>query len=224
MSKILVVAAHPDDETLGCGGTIARHVSQGDEVGIITLTNGVSARTGVAKKDLINREEAAKKAIDLLGAKWIGRGNFCDNGMDKTPLLEIIKYIESFKETFYPDIIYSHTAQDLNVDHRVVTTAVLTAFRPQPEETYKEIRLFEVPSSTDFTTESLHGIFTPNLFIDIQDFINIKIEALNFYDEEMREYPHTRSYMNIETVAKYRGASVGIPYAEAFQIVRRIHR
>jgi len=144
--------------------------------------------------------------------------------MDKTPLLEIIKYIESFKETFYPDIIYSHTAQDLNVDHRVVTTAVLTAFRPQPEETYKEIRLFEVPSSTDFTTESLHGIFTPNLFIDIQDFINIKIEALNFYDEEMREYPHTRSYMNIETVAKYRGASVGIPYAEAFQIVRRIHR
>ena len=154
----------------------------------------------------------------------MGRGDFSDNGMDKPPLLDIIKYIESYKETYYPDIIYSHTPHDLNVDHRVVTTAVLTAFRPQPEEAYQEIRLFEIPSSTDFTAESLHGTFIPNLFIDIEDFINIKIEALKLYDVEMREYPHTRSYTNIETVAKYRGASVGISYAEAFQIVRSIQR
>ena len=211
MSKILVVAAHPDDETIGCGGAIARHVSEGDEVGIITLTNGVSARV-------------AEKAMNLLGAKWIGQGDFSDNGMDKNPLLEIIKYIEDIKETFYPDIIYTHTPHDLNIDHRVTTSAVLTAFRPQPEESYQEIRLFEEPSSSDFTTESLHGSFAPNLFIDITNFITFKMEALKFYDTEMREYPHSRSYMNVETVAKYRGASVGIPLAEAFQIVRSIQR
>ena len=224
MSKILVVAAHPDDETIGCGGAIARHVSEGDEVGIITLTNGVSARVGANKKDELNRRDAAEKAMNLLGAKWIGQGDFSDNGMDKNPLLEIIKYIEDSKETFYPDIIYTHTPHDLNIDHRVTTSAVLTAFRPQPEESYQEIRLFEEPSSSDFTTESLHGSFAPNLFIDITNFITFKMEALKFYDTEMREYPHSRSYMNVETVAKYRGASVGIPLAEAFQIVRSIQR
>ncbi len=224
MSKILVIAAHPDDETIGCGGTIARHISQGDEVGIITLTNGVNARTGATKKDAENRKKAGEKAINLLGAEWIGKGDFYDNSMDENPLLEIIKFIESYKDSYYPEIIYTHTPHDLNVDHRVTASAVLTAFRPQPEESYQEIRLFEEPSSSDFTTDSLHGLFIPNLFIDITDFMTFKMEALKFYDTEIREYPHSRSYINIETVAKYRGASVGIPYAEAFQIVRSIQR
>ena len=224
MSKILVVAAHPDDETIGCGGTIAKHVSGGDEVGIITLTNGVSARTGANKEDQLKRTEAAEKAMNLLGAEWIGKGDFSDNGMDENPMLEIIRFIESYKDSFYPEIIYTHTSHDLNVDHRVTTTAVLTAFRPQPEESYKEIRLFEESSSSDFTADSLHGSFKPNLFIDITNFMTFKMEALKFYDTEMREYPHSRSYMNIESVAKYRGASVGIPYAEAFEIARSIQR
>lgn len=222
--SILVIAAHPDDETIGCGGAIIKHKCDGDEVNILTLTDGVGSRLGADDNDLKVRNDAAKSAIDILGANWIGAGNFSDNNMDSVPILEIIKFIESFKKNFYPDIIYTHSPSDLNIDHTITAKATLTAFRPEPQEKYSEIRFFEIASSTDFTLKQLNDRFEPNLFINIKDFIDKKIEALKCYEIEMRDYPHSRSYEKIKSLAEYRGAQSGLEYAEAFEIVRKIDR
>ena len=144
--------------------------------------------------------------------------------MDSVPILEIIKFIESFKKNFYPDIIYTHSPSDLNIDHTITAKATLTAFRPEPQEKYSEIRFFEIASSTDFTLKQLNDRFEPNLFINIKDFIDKKIEALKCYEIEMRDYPHSRSYEKIKSLAEYRGAQSGLEYAEAFEIVRKIDR
>ncbi len=222
--KILVIASHPDDETLGCGATIARHVHEGADVGIITLTNGVSSRDNELKIDAKKRNTAAKKAINLLGARWIGAGDFPDNKIDSVPLIDVVKYIESFKRSFYPNIIYVHSPTDLNIDHRIAASATLTAFRPQPNESYSEIRFFEVPSSSDFTVKQLEGKFEPNLYININDYWEKKLEALKFYEMEMHLSPHSRSYEKIKSLAEYRGSQSGINLAEAFEVVRRIIR
>lgn len=225
MSKsILIIAAHPDDETIGCGGTILRHVSSGDIVNVITLTDGVSSRDSVKDNDNKHRNESALKAMKILGANWIGSGNFPDNNMDTIPILDVIKFIESFKEKYYPDIIYTHSPNDLNIDHGITATAALTAFRPEPNEKYTEIRFFEVASSSDFSVKQLNEKFEPNLYINIKDFLSKKIEALKCYHREMRDYPHSRSYKKIESLAEYRGAQSGLVLAEAFEIVRKIDR
>tara|TARA_B100000963_G_C22598601_1_gene659135 strand:- start:379 stop:1077 length:699 start_codon:yes stop_codon:yes gene_type:complete len=222
--SVLIIVAHPDDETIGCGGTILKHVSEGDTVNVITLTDGVSSRSSVSFEDNKARNEAAVNAINALGANWIGSGEFPDNNMDSIPILKIIKFVESFKESFYPDIIYTHSPSDLNVDHTIAAKATLTAFRPEPKETYSEIRFFEIASSTDFSIKQLNKRFEPNLFINIENFISKKIKALQHYDMEMRDYPHSRSYKKIESLAEYRGSQSGLPCAEAFEVVRKIRR
>ncbi len=223
-NKVLVVASHPDDETIGCGGTIAKHVYEGDKVSIITLTNGVSSRSESNDGDQKIRKDAATAAINSLGADWLAAGDFPDNRIDKIPIIEVIQFIEEQKKFFYPDIIYVHSPTDLNIDHRIAAEAVLTAYRPQPEESYSEIRFFEIASSSDFTVKKLHNKFAPNLFINIEKFWEKKLEALKFYDLEMREDPHSRSYERIKILSKYRGAESGMNLAEAFEVVRRIIR
>ena len=129
--NILVVVAHTDDETLGLGGTIARHSSIGDSVYGIAMTDGVSARNNKTKQKIKNRKKASISAGKIIGLKWIKGGNFTDNALDSVPLLKIIKVIENAKSKINPSIIYTHSASDLNIDHRKVCEATLTAFRPQ---------------------------------------------------------------------------------------------
>ena len=222
--SVLIIAAHPDDETIGCGGTILKHINNGDTVNIITLTDGVSSRDSLSPSDEKERNIAANNAIKLLGANWVGCGSFPDNNMDSIPILQIIKFIESYKKEYYPNIIYTHSPNDLNVDHGIAAMATLTAFRPEPTEKYDEIRFFEVASSSDFSVTQLNNKFEPNLFININNFLEKKIKALECYDEEIRNYPHSRSYKKIEALAEYRGAQSGMNFAEAFEVVRRIER
>jgi len=222
--KILIIAAHPDDETIGCGGTIARHAYNGDEVGIITLTDGVNSRNNFNDEDVERRSKAAKNAMKRLNAKWITSGNFPDNQIDSVPLIDVIKFIESYKKAFYPDIIYVHSPSDLNIDHRIAASATLTAYRPQPSETYSEIRFYEVSSSTDYNVKQLEQKFAPNLYINIDNFWKNKLEALNEYDIEIHDDPHSRSYKKIKSLAEFRGSESGMQLAEAFEVVRRIIR
>jgi len=221
--KVLFIVAHPDDEALGLGGTIARHVQNGDEVYGISMTNGVGAR-GDNLTAIHNRIENSKKASEILGFKWINQYEFPDNAMDTVPLIEITKKIEEVKKTILPNIIYTHSSADLNIDHRIVSQATLTAFRPQPNELWQEIRTFEVPSATDFGHKSITGSFNPNLYIDISKTIQLKINALNIYFEEMRKFPHSRSFEGVKNLSLYRGSQVGILNSEAFEIIRRIER
>ena len=214
-SKVLVVAAHSDDEVLGCGGTLLRHFSQGDEVSIIFLTNGVGARGSDEGAEA--RKLSCKKVMNLLGVASFQQFNFPDNQLDTVPLLEIVKKVEEVVFSFSPDIIYTHYAEDLNVDHRVCSAAVSTACRPLPASRHRKIYGFEVNSSTEWSTSN---VFKPTYYVNIEDFLEQKIKLMGMYENEIRDFPHPRSFEAIRALAKWRGATAGFPAAEAFTVMQ----
>ncbi len=220
---VLIVVAHPDDETIGMGGSIKKHIFKGDEVYAISMTDGVGSRDLSSSKEVKSRIESAKLASSLLGFKWEKSYDFADNKLDSYPLLEVVKCVEEAKSKYDPTIVYTHSNADLNIDHRVIANAVLTAFRPQPNENCREIRLFEVPSATDYGNNIVTGFFKPNLFISLEKkHWEAKLSALKAYKNEIKEYPHSRSLESIQNLAKLRGNQIGVNMAESFQIVRKI--
>jgi len=222
MSKsILIVASHPDDEVLGCGGTIARHVEEGDKVNLIFMTNGVGSRLNSNNLSIKKRERSTKKAQSILGISSFCNLGFPDNSMDKIPLLRIVKKIEKNINKFKPDIIYTHHNGDLNIDHRLTHSAVMTACRPIPYSTIKAIYGFEILSSTEWSN-SRSSLFNPTYFVNISKQIKKKLKALDAYAFEMRNKPHSRSIRHAEILSEHRGYSVGINNAEAFEIYRII--
>ncbi len=225
MSKrILIIVAHTDDETIGMGGTIAKHKENGDEVFAISMTNGVSSRKNVNSKEINERVMAAKKAAKILNFNWLDNFDFPDNAMDKIPLINVVQKIERAKKQINPKIIYTHSFADLNIDHQIVCKATLTAFRPQDKEIYEEISCFETASSTDFSHESIAETFKPNKFVDIKKYLNKKTMAMKAYSSELKSFPHSRSLEGIKNLNAHRGTSVGLESAEAFQTLRSISR
>lgn len=216
---VLVVAAHTDDEALGCGGTIARHVAAGDVVHAVFLADGVTSRVGTNKSEFERREAAAKVAQQLLGIRSIDYLGLADNRLDAAALLDIVQPLEAVIQSRRPDIVYTHHSGDLNVDHRVAHKAVLTACRPLPDSTVREIYAFEVMSSTEWAGPGAVP-FIPTLHIDISEFLSVKLAALAAYELEMRAPPHSRNFAHVEHLARHRGHSVGVDAAEAFCVVR----
>jgi LmbE family N-acetylglucosaminyl deacetylase len=224
MSKtVLVVAAHPDDEALGCGGTMARHAAEGDSVYVLFMTNGVDARQNVNNNDAGVRSEAAEKACKILGAKEYIYYDFPDNRLDTVALLDITQSIEKVISRIQPEIIYTHHIGDLNIDHRRTHEAVMTACRPQPGFCVNELYAFEVLSATEWNTPNVNP-FIPNYFVDITTYIEDKLHSLKEYSLEMKSPPHTRSEKHIQSLAEHRGNSIGICYAEAFTLIRFIRK
>ena len=222
MKSILVVAAHPDDEVLGCGGFIANQVRSGDEVFITFLSDGVTSRPGnLGLQEIESRRNAARLASKVLGATDVSFGDFPDNKLDASPLLEVIKSIEAVVELVRPQIVLTHFGGDLNIDHRIVNQAVLTACRPTPDQGVKEVLFFEVPSSTEWQVPIEGEAFVPTWFEDISETLELKIKALTVYEHELREWPHPRSIKAVEHLAHWRGASCGVDAAEAFVLGRR---
>lgn len=223
MSKtILVVAAHADDEALGCSGTLARHASRGDKIHIILLTDGVSARNPdqIDPSAIARRRNAANTALGLLSVSSSAYGRFPDNQLDTVPFLNVVKFIEGVAQKICPDVVYTHDLDDLNVDHRICHQAVLTAFRPIPGSSVRAIYGFEVCSSTEWFFSK--PAFAPQRFVDISDFLETKRAVLTAYSEEMRPFPHARSIENVTALAKWRGATVGVDAAEAFSVIREV--
>jgi N-acetylglucosamine malate deacetylase 1 len=218
--NILVIAAHSDDEVLGCGGTIAKYAASGDEVHLMFMTNGVSSRN-VKIDEIKQRQKAAKEAAKILGVRSIQQFDFPDNKMDTVALLDVVQTIEGVISKLQPTIIYTHHIGDLNIDHQITNKALITACRPQPEFCVREIYAFEVLSSTEWQIPGVES-FCPNVFIDTTDYIDIKKQALNVYSEEMRETPHSRSIDNAIRLNTLRGNSVGLAYAEAFELIRHL--
>ena len=226
---ILVCAAHPDDELLGCAGTLLRHVEAGDKVIIVIMTEGESSRYEGTTNNRIKKAQSKLRqaAIDAhreLGAKESVFFNNPDNQMDSVPLLEIVKQLEPIIKTHQPDVIYTHHSGDVNIDHFVTCKAVITAARPLPDQSVTEIYAFETLSSTEWQPPSLGSTFEPNRFVDISEYLKKKIEILRFYDTEMREFPHPRSYAAVEHLARWRGSSAGLAAAEAFITLRKIEK
>lgn len=215
--KALVVAAHPDDEILGCGGTIHRLSSSGAKVDIVILADGEGSRREENPDSRISaREKQAAKAAAILGANKPQLLNLADQRLDTYPLLEIIQSIEDIVERIKPDIVLTHHGHDLNADHRICHQAVVTACRPLPGATFRGVYAFEVPSSTDFAFGKGSEGFQPSCFVDITQNFSAKMEALKCHEQEMRPAPHPRSYDLVDCLARLRGSEVGIHYAEAF--------
>tara|TARA_B100000795_G_C22705278_1_gene401307 strand:- start:178 stop:843 length:666 start_codon:yes stop_codon:yes gene_type:complete len=214
---ILVIAAHSDDEALGCSGVIARHVAEGDNVHLLFMTDGVASRSGSRDRD--NRLTSAHDASKILRVTSFTNLNFPDNQMDSIPLLGIVKEVENKISELQPEIIYTHHIGDLNVDHQITHKAVVTACRPQPSLCVEEIYAFEVLSSTEWSAPGVEP-FSPNVYIDITDYIDIKKQVLEVYSEEMHQPPHSRSIDNALRLNALRGNSVGMDYAEAFELIR----
>jgi LmbE family N-acetylglucosaminyl deacetylase len=226
--NVLIVAAHPDDEVLGCGGTIARHVAEGDSVGIVFFTDGVGARhiEGDARHepDQILRNESAIAAAAILGAAAPVNLGFPDNRLDSVDLLDLVQALEAKGRRIEPTVVYTHWFGDLNIDHRRVYQSVLTAFRPTDTSTVRQIRSFEIPSSTEWGDKSVTPQFNPTSYVDISSFLDVKLRAMEAYAQEMRSFPHPRSREAIEALARWRGAESGLMAAEAFVQIREIRR
>lgn len=223
--KVLVVAAHPDDEILGCGGTIVKHCKNGDEVRILIMAEGLTSRG--MHRDVVGNSEAldvlhasSHKAARIMGVGEVKLLSFPDNRMDSIDLLDVVKQIELVIDEYKPDIVYTHHAGDVNIDHKITHEAVVTACRPLPGQFVKTLLFFETVSSTEWQMSVVNKVFMPNWFVNIAEEFDKKIEALKCYESEMREYPHSRSYKAVEILAKYRGFCVGKEYVEAFEVGR----
>ena len=211
---ILIIAAHPDDEAIGCAGTIHKYVQNGYNVELLVATDGESARSK-KEQDKVDRKSALEKSANILGIKDIVQFDYPDNQLDTVPLLEIVKSIDAVIAKKRPEIIFTHYCNDLNIDHQIIHRATMTACRPQPKFCVREIYSYEIMSSTDWQLKN-DSFFSPNTYVDISNQIEIKREVLNIYKREMRDYPHSRSIENIINNSKVRGATVGVDFAEAF--------
>lgn len=225
--SVLVVAAHPDDEVLGCGGTIAKHSQQGDIVHVHILAEGATSRSqkrdrGAWQADLSILSEAADQAGKILGAQSVTLHAFPDNRMDGCELLDVVKVIEHAIAQHQPQMIYTHHSGDVNIDHRRIHEAVVTACRPTPGYPVKTLLFFEVASSTEWHVPGSALPFMPNWFVDISETLSLKLQALETYQSELRSWPHPRSLQAVEALALWRGASVGVAAAEAFILGRKI--
>jgi len=222
--KILIVAAHPDDEVLGCFGTVARLIKEGYEAYTLILGEGKTSRDEERivenKKDEIEElNHEIQNANNVIKIKKVFVESFPDNRFDSVDLLDIIKVISKVKDEVKPDIIFTHYEHDLNIDHQITYKAVITATRPMEGECVKEIYSFEILSSTEWNYPLS---FSPDTFYDITNTLDLKIAAMKEYESELCEYPHPRSLEGIELNAKYQGMRVGKKAVEAFKSIRVI--
>lgn len=226
-NTILVVAAHPDDEVLGCGATIARHAKAGDQVHVLILAEGLTSRSAQRDRNqaagaLSELAQAAEAANQLLGVASLQLHDFPDNRMDSLDRLDVIKAVEAAIDQHRPQLVYTHHAGDVNIDHRRIHEAVVTACRPTPNLPVDTLLFFEVASSTEWQTAGSGPAFLPNWFVDVTKTLELKLRALEAYRSEMRAWPHARSLEALEHLARWRGATVGVGAAEAFVLGRRL--
>lgn len=223
--SILIFAAHPDDEVLGCGGTIAKLADEGKNIHVVFLADGVLSRAEAQRNhqvELHTRRTAAQKACDILGVKSVFFGDFPDNRMDTVALLDITKAVEELIAKHQPEMVFTHHSGDVNIDHRRLHEAVVTACRPQHGHPVKTLLCFEVASSTEWQLPGSAPLFAPNWFVDISKTLDRKLSALEAYADELRNWPHPRSKQGIEHLAHWRGATVGVDAAEAFMLGRQL--
>jgi N-acetylglucosamine malate deacetylase 1 len=214
IQRILVVAAHPDDEVLGCGGLMARAIAGGAQVSVLILS-GVTNSRGAPPVAI----DETGDALRMLGVRDYRLVGLPDNRMDTLPLLSLIQEVEK-ERSFRPELVLTHSGSDLNIDHRLVHQATITAFRPEGLDTPRLLS-FEVPSSTEWQDTSI-AQFRADCYVDISLFIEKKLSAIKCYTSELREPPHPRSLDGIATRARMRGYEVGLAAAESFQLVRDV--
>lgn len=229
MKNILVIAAHPDDEVLGCGGAMAAHIKAGDQVRVVIMAEGLTSRfdtrdTAMSedgmKGNLSDLQKVCIEANKVLGVTDVHFENFPDNRMDSVDRLDVVKRVEHHVNEVRPDMIYTHHVGDVNIDHNVIHHAVVTASRPMPGTCRPTLLFFEVASSTEWQPPSSAQAFNPTWYHDISETLDQKLKSLEVYACEMRDWPHARSVKALEHQARFRGANIGVEAAEAFILGR----
>lgn len=225
MKTVLVIAAHPDDEVLGCGGTVARLSAEGVECHLLIVTDGSSSQ--YKDSDNLNEIIVAKKletknCADLLGFKSIHYGELPDMKLDTTPHIRINQVIEEVIDKVLPDTVFTHFWGDVNCDHQNVFKSTLVAVRPILGQIVREVYCYRVPSSTEWTPNKADTMFMPNYFVDIEKYAEQKYNAFACYSTELREYPHPRSVQYLRENDKVVGLRVGLLVAEEFVLLRKL--
>ncbi len=218
--RLLTVAAHPDDETLGAGGTMAWHAAQGDTVWVCILADGASSRHGHVSQ----QADCARRACDLLGVDRLALVGLPDQRLDTLSLLDVITPIEEVIAELRPDVVLTHFMGDVNEDHRLVARATTVAARAVPGTPVSRVCAYEVPSSTDWAPPIPGSVFAPNLYVDIAATLETKLTAMKAYADtyvsEVRPFPHPRSLEALTAYAHRHGAASGLLAAEPFMLLR----
>jgi N-acetylglucosamine malate deacetylase 1 len=226
IKSLLVIAAHPDDEILGCGATVSRLSQEGVECNCIIMNQGITSRYDADCDEAANQIEELSKntrtAADIVGYSEIYQFDFPDNQFDTVALLELVKSIENIIEKVSPDTIFTHHPGDLNKDHQLVHQAALIASRATSASPIKNVLAFEIPSSTEWA-QSQFKCFSPTCYFDIEKTLIKKLGAMAAYEGESREFPHPRSKEALKALAMTRGASAGLQAAEAFEVIRIVN-
>lgn len=230
--KLLVIAAHPDDEVLGCGATVRLKVNMGWQARLVLMTGGVAGRlaAGDADSKAVKAEQAklavqVQQSAEAIGFEQVSCLSFPDNRMDTVSRMDIAHQLIPHVQSYRPDLVFTHHPGDYNWDHTITFDATMMAARPNPpDHAPSEICTFEVPSSTERAWQNGGRAFMPNYYIDVASTIDRKKLAMTYYNSEYRSYPHPRSIEGLEYLARRRGNEVGLAYAEAFHVVRKVER
>lgn len=215
----LIIAAHPDDEVLGCGGIIKKLSAQEDFF-VVIMTGGADGRYSNDMEEKLRQN--AKEANRIIGTKELFFESFPNQKLETIPLSSIIQTIEEYIANLKPHRVFTHFANDLNKDHQILAEATFTATRPIVGQMVKEVYSYNVPSSTEWNMTDTAKMFVPNVFLDIKDEIDAKVEAMKKYPSECRPYPHPRSSEALRVHANYWGLTAGIEYAEPFKMIRKM--
>lgn len=218
--RVLAVAAHPDDELLGVGATLARHADDGDEVVCVVASEGASTRYDDAAADEL--QACGRAAAKIIGAKEIRFLGLPDQRLDAQPVLTVIQAIERVVDEVQPDVVYTHHWGDVNRDHRVISEAIMVACRPIGTRFPRSVYLFETPSSTEWSWPDPGSAFVANHFVEVTSTLERKLAAMACYTSEVRPSPHPRSLEALRSRASYWGQVITRPYAEAFVVGRQV--
>jgi N-acetylglucosamine malate deacetylase 1 len=218
--RILVIAPHPDDEVLGCGGTIARHVAHDDEVHVVVVTRG--AQELYSPEVVESGREELRKSQKLLNVSSTQFLDFPAPKLDTVDGYKLASAINSIIQSLRPHTLYIPHRGDIHIDHQAVYQAALVAARPINHCSVNQIFAYETLSETEWAPPSADAAFIPTVFVDITNYLDDKIQAMACYQSQLKQPPHPRSLQSIEALARLRGATVGLPAAEAFMLVREI--
>ena len=224
--SVLCIGAHPDDEVLGVGGTLARHAANGTDVRVCLLSDGVTSRydeEDSAREEIQQRRDRARQACETLGAT-VSLHGFPDNSFDTVPLLDIVQTIEAEIEEREPTVVYTHHYGDLNMDHELACRATVTATRPLADSGVERVLAFETLSATEWSVPEPSNAFQPTAFVDVSDHLDTKLEALSVYERELREPPHPRTPETVRQNAEVWGTKAGLDAAEPFELLREVRR
>jgi LmbE family N-acetylglucosaminyl deacetylase len=221
MKKIIVVSAHPDDETLGAGGTLLKHKKQGDELYWLIVTN-IFENQGFTKDRIESRQEEIKKASALYGFTKIFMLDYPTMSITSDTLMDMIPKISAVFQEVKSEVIYTLNRSDAHSDHRYLSDAVMACTKSFRYPFIKKVLMYECISETEFAPAFPEKVFIPNYFVDITEHIVKKLEIMRIFESELGEPPFPRSEENIRALARFRGSSVGCHFAEAFQVVKII--